>query len=136
MFSDFKKYSRHFLLLILFLSCNSLLAGEVSIEKVVFKLNGANWSVNVTLKHADTGWKHYADAWRVVDIKGKELGKRTLYHPHVNEQPFTRSLSGVKIPDATTVVFIEAHDTVHQWSSTKLKVDLVNNQLSNVNVIR
>ena len=30
---------------------------------------------------------------------GKVLGYRKLHHPHENEQPFTRSLSGVEIPD-------------------------------------
>ncbi len=111
-------------------------AGEVTIVKTVFRASGANWNVDVTLQHKDTGWKHYADAWRVVDAKGNELAKRTLYHPHVNEQPFTRSLSRVTIPKSTSVVYIEAHDTVHKWSPTKLKVDLISNKLSNVQILR
>lgn len=101
-----------------------VLAGDVSIKAVEFSKGSGDWTVNVTLEHADTGWKHYADGWRVVDAAGTEFGKRTLYHPHVNEQPFTRSLSGVKIPAKVTKVYVEAHDKVHGWSKDKVMVDL------------
>ena len=136
MFINFKKYFLIFFTVFSLTSTNFLYANEVSIEKAVFKLNGATWSVDVTLKHQDSGWKHYADAWRVVDAKGQEIKKRTLYHPHVNQQPFTRSLSGVAISADTKIVYIEAHDTVHKWSATKLKIDLVNNKLTNVKIFR
>ena len=100
-------------------------AGEVKIEKANFAgIEGADWEIQVTLKHTDTGWQHYADAWRIVDEKGSVLGTRTLHHPHVDEQPFTRSLSGVAIPNGVTVVFVEAHDKVHGWSKDRVKVDL------------
>ena len=77
-----------------------------------------------TLQSADTGWDHYADGWRVVTDDGKVLGHRTLYHPHVNEQPFTRNLSGIKIPPEVNTVFVEAHDKVHGWNKERLEVDL------------
>ena len=100
------------------------LANEVKIVKVEFESRYHEWTVRVTLRHDDKGWDHYADAWRVVDERGRELGKRTLYHPHVNEQPFTRSLSGVKIPADQHVVYVEAHDKVHGWSPDRVRVDL------------
>ena len=56
------------------------------------------FSFDVTISSPDTGWKKYANAFRVKAIKGRILGTRILYYPHVNEQPFTRALSGVKIP--------------------------------------
>ncbi len=100
-------------------------AGEVKILAADFNRDSNNqWSVSVTLKHHDTGWDHYADDWRVVDDKGNVLGNRVLYHPHVSEQPFTRSLSGVKIPPGVTQVYIEAHDKVHGWTPDRLAVDL------------
>jgi hypothetical protein len=71
------------------------------------------WSFNVTLTHADTGWDDYADGWRILDADGKVLGLRTLAHPHVNEQPFTRSLGGVEIPQGTREVIIRPRDSVH-----------------------
>ena len=134
--AKFKKIFLTFILLMSLFSTNLIHSNEVSIEKAVFKLSGTTWSIDITLKHQDSGWKHYADAWRVVDAKGQEIKKRTLFHPHVNEQPFTRSLSKVSIPMDTKVVYIEAHDTVHKWSPRKLEINLVNNKLDNVKVYR
>ena len=100
-------------------------ADDVKIVVVEFRSDeGNHWSVDVTLKHGDTGWDHYADNWRIVDDKGNILGNRVLYHPHVDEQPFTRSLSSVKVPEGTTIVYVEAHDKVHGWTPNRLKVDL------------
>lgn len=100
------------------------IAGEVEIVDAKVEKQRAGWVFHVTLKHADAGWDHYADAWRVVTKDGKELGKRTLFHPHVDEQPFTRSLGDVKIPAGAGEVYIEAHDKVHGWSKQKFKVKL------------
>ncbi len=59
---------------------------------------------SVTLKHPDTGWDHFANEWIVIVNDETEVAKRTLYHPHVNEQPFTRYLRDVKIPaDAESI---------------------------------
>lgn len=99
-------------------------AGEVKIVDAKAEKQRDGWVFHVTLKHADTGWDHYADAWRVVTKNGEELGTRTLYHPHVNEQPFTRSLGDVKIPADVSAVYIEAHDKVHGWSKQRFKVKI------------
>ena len=70
-----------------------LSASETLIENVesVRQSNG-NYQFAVTLRHADKSWDHYANFWQVQSEDGKVLGKRVLHHPHVNEQPFTRSL--------------------------------------------
>ncbi len=102
----------------------SVFANDVEIIKVVLTKNTGTWRVDVTLKHADEGWKHYADGWRLVDEKGNEIGKRTLYHPHVNEQPFTRSLSGFVMPGNKKIIFVEAHDLKHGWSPNRVKIDM------------
>lgn len=99
-------------------------AGDVEIKEVYLHQQGTSWRADVTLAHADTGWEHYADAWRLVDTSGKLIGTRVLYHPHVNEQPFTRSLDNIKIPAGTDIIFIEAHDKKHGWSPQRIKVDL------------
>ena len=100
-------------------------AGDVSIRAAEFQKSGnATWAVNVTLQHADSGWDHYADNWRVVDEAGNVLGDRVLVHPHVNEQPFTRGLGKVSVPNGMTTVYIEAHDKVHGWTANRLVVDL------------
>lgn len=103
---------------------STVLAGEVQILKVEMERQGATWLVNVTIKHEDTGWEHYADAWRVVGSKGEIYGQRTLAHPHVTDMPFTRSLAGVAIADGVTSVWVEAHDNKHGWSNDRVSVDL------------
>lgn len=118
--NSLKKY---FIITSLFLT-TSVFANDVEIVKVELTKNTGTWRADVTLKHADEGWKHYADGWRLVDEKGNEIGKRTLYHPHVNEQPFTRSLSGFQIPKGIKIIFIEAHDLKHGWSSNRVKIDM------------
>ena len=107
-----------------FLLTTSVFANDVEIVKVILTKQSGTWRADVTLNHADTGWEHYADAWRLVDEMGNEIGLRTLYHPHVNEQPFTRSLSNLHIGDDKKIIFIEAHDKEHGWSPNKVKVDM------------
>ena len=66
------------------------------------------FDIAVTIRHPDTGWDHYASEWIVVDGDGKEIAKRTLYHPHVNEQPFTRNIRDVLIPADANNIIIKA----------------------------
>jgi len=105
-------------------STGNAFANSVEIVDAKVEKQRAEWVFHVTLKHEDAGWDHYADAWRVVTRDGKELGTRTLFHPHVDEQPFTRSLGDVKIPTGETEVYIEAHDKVHGWSKQRFKVKI------------
>lgn len=99
-------------------------AGEVEVVKTRFEFRNGSWQVSTTLRHADSGWSHYADAFRVVTEQGEELGVRTLFHPHEHEQPFTRSLNNLVIPPGVNIVYVEAHDKVHGWSKQRIRVDL------------
>lgn len=100
-------------------------AGEVTIEAVTAtKRADGSYRFDVTLRHDDTGWDHYADGWEVLSPTGESLGYRKLHHPHVEEQPFTRSLSGVVIPEGVNHVFLRAHDSVHGWTAGTVRVDL------------
>ena len=114
---------RFFFPFLLFFSFSSF-AGDVEIIDAQVSCNDNICRFDVTLEHADTGWEHYADGWRVLTEDGEELGNRVLLHPHVNEQPFTRSLSGVQIPAGIDTVWIEAHDSVHGTNSEKYKLEL------------
>jgi hypothetical protein len=78
----------------------------------------------VTVEHADTGWEHYADGWEILGPDGKVLAKRVLRHPHVDEQPFTRELAGVAIPQEITVVTVRAHDSVQGYGGKRVEVRL------------
>jgi hypothetical protein len=85
---------------------------------------GGTWRFSVTVRHDDTGWDHYADQWQVLAPDGTVLGTRTLHHPHVDEQPFTRSLSGVSVPDDVDRVTVRARDSVHGHGGVTVTVDL------------
>lgn len=107
----------------LLMSIGPAFAGEVDVIDVKVKKDGpSSFYFSVTLEHGDEGWDHYADAWEVVGPDGKVLGKRTLYHPHVNEQPFTRSLGGVEIDKSITEVYIRGHDSVHRHGGKTMPV--------------
>ena len=98
-------------------------AGEADVVEVdIKKTGGDTYFFKVTVKHADEGWDHYANKWAVVAPDDTVLGTRTLYHPHVDEQPFTRSLSDVKIPASITEVTVRAHDSVHKYGGETVKV--------------
>ena len=94
------------------------------IERAEAARSGMGWRFDVTLSHPDTGWDHYADGWEVTTPDGKLLGARKLHHPHVAEQPFTRSLSNVMVPDGLRKVRIRARCSVDGWSDTAVMVDL------------
>lgn len=82
------------------------------------------WEFSVTLRHGDTGWDHYADRWDILAEDGTVLATRTLRHPHVNEQPFTRSLHQVVLPDGTRRVFVRAKCTESDLSTPAVAVDI------------
>ena len=111
-------------LLAVAMSGGAALAGEADIVGATARRSGDTWSFNVTVRHADTGWEHYADRWDVVAPDGTVLASRTLLHPHVGEQPFIRSLGNVTVPDGVTRVIIRAHDTVHGLGGAELVLDL------------
>ncbi|MEO1139379.1 MAG: hypothetical protein AAFW87_07975 [Pseudomonadota bacterium] len=92
---------------------------DVTVEKV-----GMVWNIHVTILHEDTGWDHFADGWEVLDAAGNRLAYRELMHPHVDEQPFTRSISGVVIPDGTREIFVRPRCSEVGWSSQTKRVEL------------
>lgn len=115
--------------LVLLLSLLSLPPGLTwadapKIEDVRATRTGATWRLEVTLSHPDTGWDHYADGWRVLAPDGTELGLRTLSHPHVEEQPFTRSLSGITVPPGLSHVLIQPRCLTDGWSAPPIPVPL------------
>ena len=100
------------------------LADPPVIENATARATADGWRFDVTLSHPDTGWDHYADGWRVLDMQGNELGLRVLFHPHVDEQPFTRSLGGVSIPAGLTEVRIQARCNVEGWADSYYRLTL------------
>ena len=85
------------------------LAGEADVIAATASQNAAGtWTVSATILHADTGWEHYADRFDVLAPDGTVLAERVLLHPHVNEQPFTRSGGPVDIQSRERVI-VRAH---------------------------
>jgi hypothetical protein len=101
------------------------LPGEADVLAVDLIETGQRvYTFNVTVQHADEGWDHYADSWEVLAPDGRVLATRVLLHPHVGEQPFTRSLAGVVIPAGIETVEVRAHDSVHELGGMALTVEI------------
>jgi len=90
-----------------------LFAGEADVTELKVRYNGNDsFQVIATVKHSDTGWDHYANGWEIIDEQGKVIGKRVLHHPHVSEQPFTRSHTLI-IPKSVKKITVKAIDSIH-----------------------
>lgn len=102
-----------------------VLAGEADVVGVkIVKEGTGTYRFDVTVRHGDEGWDHYANRWDVVAPDGTVLGTRELLHPHETEQPFTRSLQGVRIPDGVGEVTVRAHDSVHELGGAEVRVEV------------
>ena len=99
-------------------------ANEAGVLAVDVKCRERVCEFAVTLQHEDEGWGHYADAWEVLSLDRVLLAKRVLRHPHVEEQPFTRSLPGVVLPAGTRSVIVRGHDKVHGYGGAELRVEI------------
>lgn len=82
------------------------------------------WRFDVTVSSPYDTAERYADAWRILTGDGDVLGVRELAHDHQNEQPFTRSLSGVVIPGSVDRVTIEGRDQVNGWGGQTFELEL------------
>jgi hypothetical protein len=114
---------------------------DADVEYVRAVQNGDTWTFHVTVRHPDTGWDDYADGWDVVLPDGSVLKPdsdapftRLLLHPHENEQPFTRSQSGLRIPDDVTQVTVRAHDIVDGFGGQTVTLDLTSSGGENYEV--
>ena len=99
--------------------------GCADVIDVVVADEGSNtYRFDVTVRSADTGEEKYADLWEVRAPDGTVLGSRVLTHPHVEEQPFTRSQEGISIPDTVAVVMVVARDTVEGFCGEAFEISI------------
>ena len=118
------------LLLSGFVAPGSMAGGADVVGVEVFKLKKSGDTVfrfKVTVAHADEGWDHYADAWEVIGPDGALLGRRVLLHPHVNEQPFTRT-ADIEVPKSIAEVTVRARDKVHGLGGAEMNVQIPHNK--------
>lgn len=112
-------------LVLTLLVSSPVLAGEADVLSVEANCQSdSTCDFNVTVQHADDGWDHFANRWEVRTPDGKRLAIRELAHPHVDEQPFTRSLRNVRIPDGVTAVIVRARDSVHGYGGKEVTAEL------------
>jgi hypothetical protein len=119
-------------LLFLITSSVAFAQGNADVISAKAKSTGdGRWHFSVTVQHPDTGWKDYADGWDVVLPDGSvakpnagEEFTRTLWHPHVGEQPFTRSQGNIEIPASVNEVTVRAHDLRDGFGGAEVKVTL------------
>ena len=107
-------------------------AGDADVlAAVATQAKDGTWSFKVTVRHPDTGWEDYANGWDVVLPDGTVVKRqatdpftRLLGHPHVDEQPFTRSQSRLVIPKDVKQVTVRAHDLKDGFGGKTLDVEL------------
>lgn len=106
------------------LASSRAIAGEADVVAANVAASASGFRFEVTVRHADEGWDHYADRWEVVAPDGAVLAVRVLAHPHDNEQPFTRALAGVEIAPGVDRVRVRAHDSVHGEGGAEIEMVL------------
>lgn len=89
------------------------------------------WTFHVSVQHEDVNWEDYADGWDVVLPGGVILQPdrfhqftKYIRHPHVDEQPFTRTQKEIEIPEGVDTVTVRAHDKKDGWGGKEVEVDL------------
>jgi len=85
---------------------------------------GGTWSLDVTISSEYDSAERYADGWRVLTPEGDVLGEHELTHDHADEQPFTRTQTGLEIPDSVSTVTIEGHDIDNGYGGMTLAIEL------------
>ena len=92
---------------------------------VKVRASGPNlFDFDVTISSTYDTPQRYADGFRG-DAPGNEvLGERKLLHDHQNEQPFTRDLYAVMIPQKVKTVQVQARDQKFGYGGRVVEVKL------------
>jgi hypothetical protein len=88
------------------------------------RADDGTYTLDVTVSSPYDSPERYADGWRVLDPDGNELGSHMLAHDHAGEQPFTRTQSGLEIPDAVTEVTVEGRDQANGYGGETVTVQV------------
>lgn len=104
--------------------------GDADVTNVFAREEGdGTWTFHVTVEHKDVNWYDYADGWDIVlpdgtVLKPDPFGQYTRHvrHPHVTEQPFTRTQKELEIPEGVDRVRVRAHDKKDGWGGKEIEV--------------
>jgi len=86
--------------------------------------SGETWSLAVTISSPYDSPERYADGWRVLAPDGTVLGEHTLTHDHAGEQPFTRTMTGLRIPEGVEQIVVEGRDLAHGYGGTTTTIEV------------
>jgi len=98
-------------------------SGEADVIDVQVRRSAPGiFDFDVTVRSVDRGADYWADAFEVLTLDGKLLGRRVLLHSHEGEQPFTRDLYGVRVPEDVTEVRVRARHRVRGYDGETMIV--------------
>lgn len=83
---------------------------------------GDTWSLSVTISSPYDSPERYADGWRVLSPDGTVLGAHELMHAHTNQQPFTRTQTGLEIPQNVQEITVEGRDLKNGYGGDTVTV--------------
>ena len=83
-----------------------------------------SYRITVTMSSPYDSPQRYADGWRVTGPDGTVYATTTLGHDHASEQPFTRTQTGVEVPDGVDTVVVEGRDTENGYGGGTVTADL------------
>lgn len=107
------------------LASTATLAGAADVvEALAIRQADGSWRFDVTVRSEDTGWDAYANRFEILTPSGTILATRELLHPHVEEQPFTRSVAGVVIPPDIDSVLARAHHSTKGYDGEVARIAL------------
>jgi hypothetical protein len=82
------------------------------------------FSFDVTITSPYDTPQRYADAFRIIGRDGVAFGERVLLHDHADEQPFTRDITGVRIPPEVRAVIVQGRDQKYGYGGRTIEVAL------------
>lgn len=82
-----------------------------------------SWTFEMTVSSPYNSPERYADGWRIT-AGDQVFDEKTLTHDHAAQQPFTRSQTGVRIPDDVSSVTVEGGDLRNGSGGSALEVSL------------
>ncbi|CAN5821987.1 hypothetical protein BH20ACT6_BH20ACT6_00960 [soil metagenome] len=93
-------------------------------DVAVSAADDGTYTFDVTISSPYDSAERYADGWRVLGPDGEVYGEMELTHDHASEQPFTRTQTGVEIPDGVDTVTVEGRDSENGYGGKRADVDI------------
>ncbi|WP_205543937.1 hypothetical protein [Rubrobacter indicoceani] len=106
-------------------SAETSVAGEQiypDILKAELEPSGDEYTLDVTVSSPYDSPERYADGWRVLSPDGTVLGEHQLTHDHAGQQPFTRTQTGLEVPDGVEEITVEGRDQANGYGGDTVTI--------------